>query len=57
MTLYWRRAPTEDAPPGSIYVRDSNEDHYLTMVPATFDEIKAWVKEREASIESMVQEE
>ncbi len=51
MTLYWRRAHMDDAPPGSIYVPDSHEDPYLTMVPATYDEVKAWLKGREPPLE------
>lgn len=47
MTLYWRREHMDDAPPGSIYVADSYEDPYLTMVPATYAEVQAWLEERQ----------
>ncbi len=47
MTLYWRRDHIDDAPPGSIYVADNYEDPYLTMVPATHEEVRAWLMERE----------
>ena len=47
--LYWRRPHMDDAPPDSIYVSDSYEDPYLTMVPATYAEVVAWVEERRVS--------
>lgn len=44
-TLYFKRPYMDDAPPGSIYVADSSEEPYLTMVPATYAEVLAWLQE------------